>query len=60
MGRKLARSSGLGQAICYRFKRDSKSWRVFATTRMMEVPVVTDKKQRRRRGGPERRPPGGG
>ena len=41
-GEKAARSSGLGQAICYRFKRDTKGWRVFATTKMMDVPVVTD------------------
>ena len=33
----------LGQAISYRFKRDRKGWRVFATTDMMEVPVVTDR-----------------
>ena len=43
-GEKAARQSGLGQAISYRFKRDSKGWRVFATTRLMEVPVVTDRK----------------
>jgi len=40
---KAARSTGLGQAISYRFKRDGKGWRVFATTGMMDVPVVTDK-----------------
>ena len=40
---KAARASGLGQAICYRFKRDVKGWRVFVTTRLMEVPVVTDR-----------------
>ncbi len=43
-GEKAARSSGLGQAISYRFKRDGKGWRLFVTTRMMEVPVVTDRK----------------
>ena len=32
-GEKAARASGLGQAISYRFKRDGKGWRVFATTR---------------------------
>ena len=32
----------MGQAISYRFKRDGRGWRVFATTRMMDVPVVTD------------------
>ena len=43
-GEKAARQSSLGQAISYRFKRDSKGWRVFATTRLMDVPVVTDRK----------------
>ena len=43
-GEKAARASGLGQAISYRFKRDGKGWRVFATTRVMDVPVVTDKR----------------
>ena len=42
-GEKAARATGLGQAISYRFKRDGKGWRVFATTDMMDVPVVTDK-----------------
>ena len=42
-GEKAARASGLGQAISYRFKRDGKGWRVFATTNMIAVPVVTDK-----------------
>ena len=42
-GEKAARATGLGQAICYRFKRDGKGWRVFATTNMMDVLVVTDK-----------------
>ena len=46
-GEPAARATGLGQAISYRFKRDGRGWRVFATTRMMDVPVVTD----RRRGG---------
>ena len=37
-----ARDSGtLGQPISYRFKRDAKGWRVFATTEMTKVPVVT-------------------
>ena len=44
-GEKAARSTGLGQAISYRFKRDDKGWRVFATTSMMDVPVVTDKRR---------------
>ncbi len=43
-GEKPARSTGLGQAISYRFKRDGKGWRVFATTQMMAVAVVTDKR----------------
>ena len=42
-GEKAARQSGLGQAISYRFKRDGKGWRVFVTTKMMDVPAVTDK-----------------
>ena len=41
-GEKAARETSLGQAISYRFKRDGKGWRVFATTDMMDVPVVTD------------------
>ena len=41
-GEKAARATDLGQAISYRFKRDAKGWRVFATTQMMDVPVVTD------------------
>ena len=42
-GEKAARATSLGQAICYRFKRDAKGWRVFASTGMMDVPVVTDR-----------------
>ncbi len=42
-GENAARQSGLGQAVSYRFKRDGKGWRVFATTDMASVPVVTDK-----------------
>ena len=41
-GEQAARATCLGQAISYRFKRDGRGWRVFATTRMMDVPVVTD------------------
>ena len=44
-GEKASRTTGFGQAISYRFKRDAKGWRVFATTRMMEVAVVTDKRR---------------
>ena len=43
-GEGAARATELGQAISYRFKRDAKGWRVFASTRMMDVPVVTDKR----------------
>ena len=43
-GEQAARATALGQAISYRFKRDGKSWRVFATTAMMEVPLVTDQR----------------
>ena len=39
-GDKAARATALGQAISYRFKRDAKGWRVFATTELPEV--VTD------------------
>ena len=35
----------MGQAISYRFKRDAKGWRVFVTTRVMDVPVVTDRRR---------------
>ena len=35
----------LEQAISYRFKRDNKGWRMFATTDMMDVPVVTDQRR---------------
>ena len=44
-GEKAARATTLGQAVSYRFKRDQKGWRVFATTDMMDVPVVTDKRR---------------
>ena len=44
-GEKAARASELGQAISYRFKRDQKGWRVFATTSMMDVPVATDQRR---------------
>ena len=42
-GEKLARATGLGQAISYRFKQDGKGWRVFVITEMQDVPLVTDK-----------------
>ena len=44
-GEKAARSTKLGQAISYRFKRDGRGWRVFVSTRMMDVPVVTDQRR---------------
>ncbi len=44
-GEQAARATELGQAISYRFKRDRKGWRVFATTQMMDVPVVTDQRR---------------
>ena len=44
-GEQAARATTLGQAISYRFKRDDKGWRVFATTAMMDVPVVTDQRR---------------
>ncbi len=44
-GEKAARATGLGQAVSYRFKRDEKGWRVFATTQLMDVPVVTDRRR---------------
>ena len=42
-GEKEARAVGLGQAVSYRFKRDGKGWRVFATTEMMAVATTTDR-----------------
>ena len=44
-GEQAARGTELGQAISYRFKRDGKGWRVFATTEPMDVPVVTDQRR---------------
>ena len=43
-GDQAARSTSLGQAISYRFKRDGKGWRVLVSTEMMDVPVVTDRR----------------
>ena len=42
-GEQSARATELGQAISYRFKRDAKGWRVFATTGMMDVAVLTNR-----------------
>ena len=44
-GEKAARATALGQAVSYRFKRDEKGWRVFATTEMMDVLGVTDQRR---------------
>ena len=44
-GEKSARATDLGQAVSYRFKRDDKGWRVFVTTDLEDVPVVTDKRR---------------
>ena len=44
-GEKAARASGLGQAISYRFKRDARGWRVFVSTEVQRVPVVTDRRR---------------
>ena len=44
-GEKEARVTAFGQAISYRFKRDAKGWRVFATTELPEVEVTTDRRR---------------
>ena len=44
-GEQATRATTLGQAISYRFKRDRKGWRVFATTDMMDVAVVSDQRR---------------
>ena len=44
-GDKAARATTLGQAVSYRFKRDERGWLVFATTDLMDVPVVTDQRR---------------
>ncbi len=44
-GEKAARATGLGQVISYRFKRDGKGWRVFATTQLLDVLAVTDRRR---------------
>ena len=43
-GERSARESRLGQAISYRFKRDRRGWRVFATTQTAKAPIVTDRR----------------
>ena len=42
-GDQAARSTSLGEAISYRFKRDAKGWRVFATTELPELEITTDR-----------------
>ena len=44
-GEKAARATALGQAISYRFKRDGKGWRVFATTELLEVEITIDRRR---------------
>ena len=44
-GEKAARATTLGQAISYRFKRDAKGWRVFATTELPELEITTDRRR---------------
>ena len=44
-GDQAARATALGQAISYRFKRDGKGWRVFATTELPEVAITTDRRR---------------
>ena len=44
-GEREARATRFGQAISYRFKRDAKGWRVFATTELPEVEVTTDRRR---------------
>ena len=43
-GEKAARTTDLGQAISFRFKRDARGWRVFVTTNVEKAPVVTDRR----------------
>ena len=44
-GDQAARATELGQAISYRFKQDGKGWRVFVSTEMRDVPVVTHRRR---------------
>ena len=44
-GEQAARATTLGQAISYRFKRDAKGWRVFATTELPELEITTDRRR---------------
>ena len=44
-GDQAVRATALGQAISYRFKRDGKGWRVFATTELPEVAITTDRRR---------------
>ena len=44
-GEKTARVSDLGLALSYRFKRDDKGWRVFVSTEMQDVTLVTNRRR---------------
>ena len=44
-GEKASRATEKAHPISYRFKRDGKGWRVFVSTQMMDVPVVTDQRR---------------
>ena len=44
-GEQEARATRFGQTISYRFKRDAKGWRVFATTELPEVEITTDRRR---------------
>ena len=59
-GEKTARATALGQAISYRFKRDGKGWRVFATTELAGSGDNHRPPSWRHRGGSECGPSGGG
>ena len=43
-GGKAARASEYGRALSYRFRRDGKGWRVFVSTAVETVPLVTDRR----------------
>ena len=44
-GEQEARATRFSQALSYRFKRDAKGWRVFATTELPEVEITTDRRR---------------
>ncbi len=43
-GEQAARETDLGEAVSYRFMRDSIGWRVFVTVDVAPAPVVTDRR----------------